>query len=61
MAPEFRFPEASADVATAIKWLKAHAGEYHVDTARIVLIGECGGFLVNYAGTHETPRPKSRP
>src|SRR5579871_885198 len=29
MAPEFRFPEASADVATAIKWLKSHAAEYH--------------------------------
>jgi acetyl esterase len=54
MAPQFRFPEASADVATAIRWLKSHAGEYHVDVQRVVLIGEsAGGFLVNYAGTHE--------
>jgi alpha-L-fucosidase 2 len=59
MAPEFRFPQASEDVATAIRWLKAHAGEYHVDISRIVLIGEsAGGFLVNYAGTHETPETK---
>ena len=56
MAPEFRFPEASADVAASIRWLKAHAAEYHVNPAKIALIGEsAGGFLVNYAGTHETP------
>jgi acetyl esterase len=56
MAPEFRFPEASADVATAIQWLRAHAAEYHVNVRKIALIGEsAGGFLVNYAGTHETP------
>jgi alpha-L-fucosidase 2 len=56
MAPQFRFPEASADVDAAIRWVKANAKTYHVDPARIVLIGEsAGGFLVNYAGTHETP------
>ncbi len=54
MAPQFRFPQASEDVDTALRWLKSHAAEYHVDPARIVLIGEsAGGFLVNYAGTHE--------
>ncbi len=59
MAPQFRFPEARDDVASAIRWLKAHAREYHVDAARIVLIGEsAGGFLVNYAGTHETADTK---
>ena len=59
MAPQFRFPQASEDVATAIRWLRSHAGEYHVDAARIVLIGEsAGGFLVNYAGTHETADTK---
>jgi acetyl esterase len=59
MAPQFRFPEARDDVAAAIRWLKSHAAEYHVDAARIVLIGEsAGGFLVNYAGTHETAETK---
>lgn len=59
MAPEFRFPEASADVAASIQWLKAHAAEYHVNPAKIALIGEsAGGFLVNYAGTHETPETR---
>ena len=55
MAPEFRFPQANEDVVSAIKWLKANAAKYHVDVTRIALIGEsAGGFLVNYAGTHET-------
>ena len=55
MAPEFRFMQANEDVVSAVKWLKANASTYHVDTSKIALIGEsAGGFLVNYAGTHET-------
>src|SRR5690242_21393467 len=47
MAPEFRFPEAREDMDNAIKWVKAHAQEYHVDPAKIAIIGEsAGGFLV---------------
>ena len=57
MAPEFRFPQAIEDVRSAIKWVKANATAYHVDVARIALIGEsAGAFLVSYAGTHETPQ-----
>jgi acetyl esterase/lipase len=59
MAPQFHFPQANADLNSAIQWLKTNAGEYHVDPAKIVLIGEsAGGFLVNYAGTHETPETR---
>ena len=55
MAPEFRFPQASEDVNSAIRWVKTNAATYHVDAAKIVLIGEsAGGYLANYAGTHET-------
>jgi len=61
MAPEFRRPHASEDVASAIKWVKANAATYHVDVAKIALIGEsAGGYLVNYAGTHETPETTVR-
>jgi alpha-L-fucosidase 2 len=61
MAPEFRFPQAIEDVTSAIKWVKANAAAYHVDAARIALIGEsAGAFLVNYAGTHETPQTRVR-
>jgi alpha-L-fucosidase 2 len=55
MAPEFRFPQASEDMASAIRWVKSHAAQYRVDAGKIAIIGEsAGGFLVNYAGTHET-------
>lgn len=61
LAPEFRFPEARQDVDAAITWLKSHAGEYKVDSARIALIGEsAGAFLVAYAGTHDTPQTRVR-
>lgn len=56
LAPEFQFPQAIEDLNSAIVWVKANAAKYHLDTGRIALIGEsAGGFLVNYAGTHETP------
>ncbi len=56
MAPEFRFADAREDMDAAIRWLKTNAGTYRVDPTRIVLAGEsAGGFLVNYAATHETP------
>ena len=59
MAPQFRFPQAIEDLNAAIRWVKSHAAEYHVDARKIVIIGEsAGGFLVNYAGTHETPDTK---
>ena len=59
LAPEAHFPEAMADVNTAIQWVKKHASEYHVDPRKIAIIGEsAGGYLVNYAGTHETPETK---
>jgi alpha-L-fucosidase 2 len=59
LAPEAHFPDAMADVDSAVRWVKAHSREYHVDPAKVVLIGEsAGGLLVNYGGTHETPDTK---
>ena len=56
LAPEAHFPDAMADVISAIRWVKAHSAEYRLDLGEIALIGEsAGGYLVNYAGTHETP------
>jgi acetyl esterase len=56
LAPEARFPQTIEDVYNAIRWVKANAAKYHVDVSKIAIIGEsAGGFLVNYAGTHETP------
>lgn len=59
LAPAGRQPDATADVDAAIAWVRTHAAEYHVDTARIALIGEsAGGYLVNWAGTHQTAETK---
>ena len=56
MAPAFHLPQAAEDIDSAIRWVKAHASEYHVDASKIALIGEsAGGYLVSYAATHETP------
>lgn len=56
LAPAAHAPDSIADVNAAIAWLKDHAAEYHVDPAKIALIGEsAGGYLVNYVGTHDTP------
>lgn len=53
LAPQYQFPSAVEDVESAVRWVKAHAAGYHVDAARIVLIGEsAGGYLVAYAGAH---------
>ncbi len=59
LAPAAKFPQAIADVNTAVRWVKANATKYHVDISRLALIGEsAGGLLVNYAGTHDTPETK---
>src|SRR4030095_14492063 len=59
MAPEFRFPEARADIDAAIAWVKANAATYKIDRSKLDLAGEsAGGFLVNYAATHETPETR---
>ena len=59
LAPEFKFAQTKEDIDAAVRWVKAHAAEYHLDLKRIVLIGEsAGGFLVNYAGTHQTPETR---
>jgi acetyl esterase len=59
LAPAAHFTDAIADMNTAIKWVKSHASEYHIDSAKIAIIGEsAGGYLVNYAGTHDTPETR---
>ena len=59
LAPEFKFAQTKEDLDAAILWLKANAAAYKVNPAKIALIGEsAGGFLVNYAATHETPETR---
>jgi acetyl esterase/lipase len=50
LAPAHQYPACIEDVETAIRWVKAHAAEYHVDPKRIALSGEsAGGHLVALA------------
>ena len=59
LAPAAQFPQARDDLSAAIRWVRSNAGAYRVDPAKIAIIGEsAGGYLVNYAGTHETPETK---
>ena len=59
LAPAAKFVDTREDVSTAIRWVKANAKMYHLDVSKLAIIGEsAGGFLVNYAGTHETPDTK---
>lgn len=54
LAPEHQWPAPVEDVASAIKWVKAHAAEYKVDPKRIALIGEsAGAHLVSWVGVTE--------
>ena len=51
LAPQHLYPACIDDVETAIRWVKAHAAEYHVDPSRLALAGEsAGGHLVDLAG-----------
>src|SRR5205807_6422804 len=43
LAPQFTHPAMVEDIETAIRWVKKHAMEYHLDPQRIALAGESAG------------------
>lgn len=50
--PTAKFPGMIEDVKCAIRYLRAHAGEYHLDSTRIGVIGvSAGGHLAALLGT----------
>jgi alpha-L-fucosidase 2 len=56
LAPKYPYPACIDDVETAIRWVKAHAAEYHLDPSRIALAGEsAGGHLVDLAAARADP------
>jgi len=59
LAPKFLYPACIEDVETAIRWVKAHAAEYHLDPSRIALAGEsAGGHLVDLAAARAAFFPR---
>ncbi|MCB1278229.1 alpha/beta hydrolase [Prosthecobacter sp.] len=51
LAPAYQFPAAVHDCKAAVRWLRANAEKYHVDGARIgVMGGSAGGHLAQFLG-----------
>lgn len=51
-APQFKVPEAVADVRRAVRFIRLHAGEYGIDANRMgVFGGSAGGHLSLMLGT----------
>lgn len=51
LAPEARYPAAIHDVKAALRWVRAHAGEYGIDPERIAVGGgSAGGQIASLAG-----------
>jgi acetyl esterase/lipase len=49
---EARYPAAVQDVKAAIRWLRAHAADYDIDTTRVAIWGEeAGGQIAALMGT----------
>lgn len=52
LSPAAHFPAAVSDVKAAVRWVRAHAGEYGLDGSRVALWGDsAGGNLAALAGT----------
>ena len=52
LAPAHRFPAQIEDCKAAVRWLRANAGKYHINPAKVGAIGfSAGGHLVCLLGT----------
>lgn len=52
VAPASTFPAPLEDIKSAIRYLRAHAGQFHIDSQHIgVMGGSAGGYLAAFAGT----------
>jgi acetyl esterase/lipase len=55
LAPQWKFPAQIEDVKCAVRYLRAHAAEYHLDPNRIGAYGaSAGGHLVALLGTTDS-------
>ncbi len=61
LAPEFPWPTQRRDLVTALKWIRSHALDLHVDTSRIVVLGSsAGGEIAGAALTQGEGRKLAR-
>ncbi|MHA4866534.1 alpha/beta hydrolase [Duganella sp. PWIR1] len=53
--------DAAADLRRAVRWVRAHAGEYGVDPQRLGIMGfSAGGELVSLVADNPEPSPPAR-
>ena len=51
LAPRYEYPAAILDCKAAVRWLRANAEKYHIDSARIGAMGSsAGGHLAQFLG-----------
>jgi acetyl esterase/lipase len=51
LSPEAPYPAAIHDVKAALRWMRAHAGQYGIDPARLAVAGgSAGGQIASLAG-----------
>jgi acetyl esterase/lipase len=51
LSPEAKYPAAVYDIKAALRWMRAHAMEYEIDTTRIAICGSsAGGQLSSLVG-----------
>ena len=57
LAPENRFPAPLEDTNAVLQWIAAHAGKYHLDPQRIILLGDSAGAQLtsHYAAIATNP------
>ena len=52
----YHYPAMLWDAARAVRWVRAHAGQYEVDPEKIAMIGSsAGGHLLSSLATHFDP------
>ena len=52
LSPEAKYPAAIYDLKAAIRWMKANAHNYNIDTTKISVLGfSAGGTLAAFIGT----------
>ena len=53
LAPRYKYPAPQDDGKRAVRWVRSHAAEYHVDPNKVGMWGfSAGGHLVGMVGTH---------
>ena len=58
LAPKWRFPTPLHDTNAVLHWICKNARRYHLDPARIILLGDSAGAQLTsqYAAMHTNPR-----